>query len=110
MDVLKRESFKADGERGKGGQDGEDLRPEYCQYRDEGCEHAPSCLECPFPNCFYDEPGGRQKWLRELRNSEINRLFRGGDKVEELAMKFDVSERTVQRALKRGEREKSATF
>ena len=25
-----------------------DLRPEFCQYRDEGCELAGSCLNCPF--------------------------------------------------------------
>ncbi len=38
-----------------------DLKPEYCHYRDEGCEYAKACLECPFPQCLYDEPGGRQR-------------------------------------------------
>ncbi len=36
-----------------------DLVPEYCQYQDEGCELAQSCLNCPFPSCIYDEPRGR---------------------------------------------------
>ena len=39
---------------------GSDLPPEYCHYRDEGYELAGSCLNCPFPQCVYDEPGGRQ--------------------------------------------------
>ena len=81
-------------------QDERDLLPEYCRYKDEGCEYAKSCLDCPFPQCLYDEPGGRQRWLKELRNKEIIRLFEAGRKVRELAVMFDVSERTVQRAIK----------
>ena len=77
-----------------------DLPPEYCHYKDEGCDYARSCLDCPFPQCLYDEPRGRQRWLKELRNKEINRLFEAGRRVRELAMMFDVSERTVQRAVK----------
>jgi hypothetical protein len=80
-------------------QDERDLLPEYCHYKDEGCEYAKSCLDCPFPKCMYDERGGRQRWLRELRNKEINRLFDTGRKINEIAEIFDVSERTVQRAL-----------
>ncbi len=78
-----------------------DLRPEYCRYKDEGCEYASACLNCPFPQCLYDEPRGRQQWLKDLRNREINRLFEAGRKVTELAALFDVSHRTVQRALKK---------
>jgi hypothetical protein len=77
-----------------------DLPPEYCRYKDEGCEYAGACLDCPFPQCLYDEPRGRQRWLKELRNREINRLFESGCKVRELASRFDLSDRTVQRALK----------
>jgi len=80
--------------------DSRDLPPEYCHYRDEGCEYAESCLECPFPQCLYDEPRGRQRWLKELRNREIGRLFKGGWTVKELAGLFGVSQRTIQRALK----------
>jgi hypothetical protein len=78
-----------------------DLLPEYCSYKDEGCEYAGSCLECPFPQCLYDEPRGRQHWLKELRNKEIIRLCKAGRKVSELANIFDVSKRTVQRALRK---------
>lgn len=78
-----------------------DLPPEYCHYRDEGCDLADSCLHCPFPQCVYEQPGGRQRWLRKLRDREIARLFNSkGKGVKELALMFGVSQRTVQRALR----------
>lgn len=78
-----------------------DLPPEYCQYRDEGCDLAGSCLNCPFPGCIYDEPGGKQRWLKRLRAREMARLFATrGKGVKDLALIFGVSQRTVQRALK----------
>ena len=78
-----------------------DLPPEYCHYRDEGCELAESCLECPFARCIYDEPGGRRRWMKRRREREIARLhINEGKKVKELAEMFGISERTVQRDLK----------
>jgi len=78
-----------------------DLPPEYCRYRDEGCDLSGSCLNCPFPNCVYEEPGGRQHWVKELRAREMARLFATkGKSVKELALIFGVSQRTVQRVLK----------
>ena len=29
--------------------------PEFANYRDTGCELAPSCLRCPFARCQYDK-------------------------------------------------------
>ena len=82
-----------------------DLPPEYCQYRDEGCEFADSCLKCPLPKCIYELPGGRQRWLKELRDKEVVRRFAAeGRGVKELALIFGVSQRTVQRILKRTKR------
>ena len=52
-----------------------DLPPEYCHYRDNGCEFADSCLNCPFTKCLYDEHGGRQHHIKRLRNEELLRLF-----------------------------------
>jgi len=79
-----------------------DLLPEYCHYQDDGCEFASSCLNCPFPQCIYDQPWGRQRWLKKLRAGEIIRLFTvEGKGVKELATMFGVSQRTIQRALKR---------
>lgn len=81
------------------------LPPEYCHYRDEGCEVADSCLNCPFPKCIYDEPGGRKHWLKRQRDREIIRLFNAeGKGVKELASMFGLSQRTVQRALKRAKK------
>ena len=78
-----------------------DLLPEYCQYKDEGCDLADSCLECPFPQCIYEQPGGRRHWQKNIRDEEITRLFASEDKgIKELALLFGISQRTVQRALK----------
>ena len=77
-----------------------DLLPEYYHYRDEGCEFASSCLNCDFQQCLYDEPRGRQRWLKELRNREIDRLYSDGMSIRELAAKLGLSQRTIQRALK----------
>ncbi len=83
-----------------------DLPPELCRYRDEGCEYAESCLACPFPQCIYDTPGGRQRWLKDLRNKEIRKLYQSGQKIHELAPIFGVSPRTIQRALKEEKRKR----
>ena len=81
---------------------GLDFPPEYCRYRDEGCELADSCLNCPFPRCVYEFPRGRQRWLKRQRDREMTRLFTTeGMGVKELAQSFDVSQRTMQIALKR---------
>ena len=78
-----------------------DLPPEYCHYRDEGCELADSCLNCPLSKCIYDEPGGRQRWLKRQRDRQIVRLFTiEGKGAKELALMFGLSRRTVQRTLK----------
>ncbi len=79
-----------------------DLPPEYCHYKDSGCDLADSCLDCPFQECIYEQPGGRQRWLKRQRDKEITRLFTTeGKGAKELALMFDISQRTVQRALKR---------
>ena len=66
-----------------------DLPPEYCHYRDEGCELADSCLNCPFPGCIYDQPRGRQSWLKTARDRVIARRYTGGTKgVRELALEL----------------------
>ncbi len=84
-----------------------DLPPEYCRYKDEGCEVAASCLECPLPTCVYELPGGRQRWLKEERNREIARQFATkGKRIRELATAFGVSQRTVQRAIRETQKSK----
>ena len=79
-----------------------DLPPEFCHYHDNGCEFADSCLDCPFPECLYAEPGGKRRWLKTLRDEAVLRLFTSrGKTVKELALMFGVSRRTIQRVLKR---------
>jgi AraC-like DNA-binding protein len=80
-----------------------DVPPEYCQYQDEGCDLAASCLNCPLPVCVHDEPGGKHRLLKQRRTAEIARLRLHEKKsVAELARIFGVSTRTVQRALREG--------
>jgi hypothetical protein len=79
-----------------------DLRPEYCQYEDYGCELSATCLSCPLPRCRYDEPGGRRQLLNSKRNSEIQGLRRErGLAIRELAARYGVSARTVHRILRK---------
>jgi AraC-like DNA-binding protein len=78
-----------------------DLLPEYYHYQDDGCEFADSCLNCPFPDCIYAQPGGRQQWLKSLRDQEVLKLHSQGKSVKELAEMFGASQRTIQRILKR---------
>jgi len=90
----------------RGDESGQDLPPEYCHYKDDGCELADSCLNCPFPDCIYAQPGGKQLWLKGLRDKEVLRLFTTRGKGEkELAFMFGVSRRTIQRMLKRARNE-----
>ena len=78
-----------------------DLKPEYCRYKDEGCELNDSCLSCPFPRCLHEEPRGKQRWTKRVRDREISRLFDGGFNTKELSNMFDLSRRTIQRSLKK---------
>lgn len=79
-----------------------DALPEDLEWRDGGCEVAPSCLACPLPACRYDVPGG----ARALRNAERDRAIRrahaGEESVAEIAERFGVSRRTVFRVLAGG--------
>lgn len=77
-----------------------DLPPEYCHYRDEGCEFAPSCLDCPLPHCIEDIPRGKQRLRKEFRDRAIlNSFLAEGISIKQLATKFGLSKRTVQRVL-----------
>jgi hypothetical protein len=77
-----------------------DLLPEFCHYKDEGCELAESCLECPFPVCIYDQRRDRFKSGINQRNKEMRRCY-SEEKMSlpDLVKRFGVSLRTVQRTL-----------
>jgi hypothetical protein len=80
----------------------EDLPPEFCTYQDEGCEIAPSCLECPLPQCTLDLPRGLTSENKALRDEAICSIYRL-EKIPAalLAKKFYISKRTVERALRK---------
>lgn len=81
-----------------------DALPEQTRYRDEGCELAPSCLNCPLPLCRYDLPGGVRRQRLRTRDDAIIRLRRvGGLPVEEIARRFGLSRRSVFRVLQRAQ-------
>lgn len=77
-----------------------DVLPEHYQYRDEGCEVSPSCLNCPLPKCKHDEPGWLKRCSREQRDERILQLWREeGVSTSELARRFSLSTRSVFRIL-----------
>ncbi|MCS7206788.1 MAG: helix-turn-helix domain-containing protein [Dehalococcoidia bacterium] len=82
-----------------------DVLPEYYPYRDEGCEVSPACLQCPLPQCKYDDPEGYRRWLAQQREARDRQIWevrqREGLTVPQLAQRFGVSQRTVFRALAR---------
>lgn len=46
--------------------------PEYHQYADQGCILAPSCLACPYPVCYHDNPS----FLDTLRRHHLAQALR----------------------------------
>ena len=81
-----------------------DLLPEGVDWKDEGCEVFPSCLNCPLPRCVEDEPRGQQRLRMAARRRWMAELKRTGKSVKEIAGIFGVSQRTVQRALQSNKR------
>ena len=67
----------------------------------DGCEAAESCLECPLDRCMHDVLGGRRRYLRERRDALIGGLYRRGKGSREIAREMGVSQRTIQRTLRR---------
>ena len=70
--------------------------PENTHYQDEGCALSSTCLECPFPHCIYDVPGGQNRLFKQFRNGEIVRLAKKGIKTRDLAAHFRLSQRCIE--------------
>ena len=66
---------------------------------DSGCEYSPSCFTCPRVVCKYDEEQPVDSDAKLVRNVEIQRAFKGGDRVKDLAARFGISERQVHRII-----------
>lgn len=61
-------------------------------YPDTGCDLAPKCLSCPFPQCRYDAPISVQT---SERNSDILTRFYAGDDPRAIAKSYGISRRHV---------------
>lgn len=53
-------------------------------YKDTGCEFAPSCLNCPFPDCIKDE-------LRQKQLDQMKVLISQGKSREEVAAELSIT-------------------
>lgn len=75
-----------------------DAFPEWADYRDDGCELAPSCLACPLPVCKEDVGGARMlhNYMRAIR---IYAFRDAGGTINDIAWAERVSRRTVFRVL-----------
>jgi len=78
-----------------------DLLPQDIQWRDQGCELYPSCLNCPRSRCIEDEPRGKQKIRLQARAGRMAALRQEGRSVRQIAELYGVSVRTVQRVLEK---------
>lgn len=76
--------------------------PEQTYYADSGCEVSRSCLDCPLPKCKYDDPTWYQRYRRQGRDREVAAAYQEGRlSVFQVAQRFNVSPRTVHRAISR---------
>lgn len=79
-----------------------DRLPDYSDYRDQGCDLSPYCLQCPLPRCRYDVEAKGKRSARLQRDNEIFRQHTAaGKSAVELATGFDLSKRTIQRIIRR---------
>ena len=68
-------------------------------YHDAGCSIAPSCLECPLPECRYD---ARSNTVRvAARDRRIRRSRERGQRCDSLAKRFGLSTRSIHRIVQR---------
>lgn len=77
-------------------------------YEDTGCAFAPSCLNCPFPECLeVEKDNARLKSGERLFYPSPKKIARNrgihkakGESTRDIAEAFKISKRTVQRVLK----------
>ena len=79
-----------------------DTVPELYVYQDTGCEVSASCLNCPLPQCKYDDPLWYQRHRRMAQDLNMWTTMRlEGLSVEEAAQRFSVTVRTIFRVMRR---------
>jgi hypothetical protein len=73
-------------------------------FQDTGCNLHPACLACPRPQCKYDDPEReriKQTEEANLRDAKIIAMLSKGESTQTTANFFSVSQRTIQRAIKK---------
>jgi len=79
-----------------------DSVPECYHYEDIGCEVSASCLNCPLPQCKYDDPAWFQRNRRLSKDLKVMSAIRMGNlTVDEAADHFSVTVRTIFRIMRR---------
>ena len=79
-----------------------DTMPEFCHYEDTGCEVSAACLDCPLPQCKFDDPAWYQRNRRLARDFKVMYTIQQESlSMEEAAERFSVTVRTVFRTLQR---------
>lgn len=68
-------------------------------YKDDGCDVAPHCLECPLEQCRYDNSRLILRIRHIARDGEISRLRAEGASIKKLMAQFGLSKRSVHRIL-----------
>ena len=82
--------------------DSMDAVPEFCHYEDTGCEVSEACLNCPLPQCKFDDPVWYQRNRRLARDFQVMYTIQQERlSMEEAAARFSVTVRTVFRILQR---------
>lgn len=71
--------------------------PEGIEYHDDGCDLAPACLSCPFPDCRFDLPRGAQTIQSKSNMDRFVELRTKGASVLGAGRQLGVSKRTAQR-------------
>ena len=68
------------------------------QLIEDGCEASTSCLECPLPQCKFDDPAGYQAIKQKQKDQERFKIIKEeGLSIEQAADRFRVTRRTIQR-------------
>lgn len=75
-----------------------DQLPEQTHYRDDGCHVHSHCLTCPLPRCIYD--GNTRQEIKGIKYHAMRELGAQGVGRQEIARRFGVSRRTVDRAVR----------
>ena len=79
-----------------------DAVPEFYPYEDTGCEVAASCLNCPLPQCRYDDPAWYYKNRRLAKDFKVFAVIENEQlSVGEAADRFSVTIRTIFRIMQR---------